>query len=176
MREAGQSPTVLLSQVCGTADSHDERVRVNPCRVLRLGSILCVLTLFVVDGAGGETSVTFDANVLLVDGGTEIVTDVWEYYQRQPVRELCYIDGSERPHISYSEIKTIGFAEWGEEKRKTKITITLVDDTVKEGLLWDNDSFYATREDGTKWRGWITSLKEMTFRSSTTETEKGGEE
>jgi hypothetical protein len=154
----------------------DKEVRMRLFRALLLGGILCAFAPFAVDGARGETSPSFDADVLFVDGRTETVTDVWEYYQRQPVRELCYIDGSERPHILYSEIVSIGFAEWGEDKRKTTITVTLKDDTVREGLLWDNDSFYATREDGTEWRGRIESLKEMAFRPSHVETEQGGEE
>ena len=144
--------------------------------VLLVRGFLCACVFFVADAAHGQTPRTFDADVLLVDGRAETVSDVWEYYQRQPVRELCNIDGSNRPHIPYGQIKSIVFTEWNDEKRKTKITVTLNDDTVKEGLLWDNDSFYATREDGTQWRGWIESLKKMTFKQSGGEAEQGGNE
>jgi hypothetical protein len=112
--------------------------------------------------------------VLYADGRQETVTDVWEYYQRSPVRELCYIDGENRPHIKYSKIKTIDFEECGEEKRKTAITVTLRDGSTEQGLLWDNDSFYATNRDGTEWRGWIAGLKKLVFKTEVDTTQAGG--
>jgi hypothetical protein len=142
-----------------------------PRRAFCLAGIFCALASLVVPDVRGAAEESFDADVLFVDGRTETVSDVWEYYQRAPVRELCYIDGTTRPHIPYGDIHSIEFSEWSDEKRKTRITITLRGDTVKEGLLWDNDSFYATREDGTQWRGWISSLKQLTFRSSATPTQ-----
>jgi hypothetical protein len=144
------------------------------CRVTLVGCVFCACALFLVDGVQGETTGTFDADAQFVDGRMETVTDVWEYYQRKPVRKLCYIDGPERPHIPYGEIESIAFDEWNDDKRMTKITITLWDDTLREGLLWDNDSFFATRDDGTQWRGWIEGLKRITFRPVGTETEQGG--
>jgi len=113
--------------------------------------------------AVGKAAITFDMEVKYVDGRSEIVTDVWETYQRGTVRELCYISGKERPHIHYSEISAIGFRECNNERRMTEISVTLRDDTVKKGLLWDTDSFFGTNKDGAEWRGRIVSLRRVTF-------------
>ncbi len=104
-----------------------------------------------------------DAVVEFTDGSIDTVSNVWEYYERQPVRRLCYIDGKDRPQIPYAEISTISFARSDENPKMVDLTIVLHDGRTKHGRLWFNDSFFGTRKDGTEWRGVISSLRRMTF-------------
>lgn len=115
-----------------------------------------------------STADTYDAVVNYVDGRTETVSDVWEYFKRQPVRELCYLDEvgkAHTPHVLYGQIVCIDFAECKKNPRLNEIRITLHDGSVQEGLLWGNDSLFGTDAQGNEWRGRIVSIRKLTFKS-----------
>lgn len=110
----------------------------------------------------------FDAIVVYADAKVDTVFDVWEYYNREPVRMLCYIDGKARPTIPYAQIDSIVFGKSSNDPRMSTISIYLKTGEVKRGTLWSNDSMFGTDKAGNEWRGRIASLATVRFRPGST--------
>lgn len=126
---------------------------------------LVVIAVFLVSASQPieASEACFDAEVMYNDGRIDTVFNVYETLDRGFVRILCYIDGDARPKIPYGEISSVAFARSDREARKIAISITLLDGTIKRGVLWDNDSFFATTRDNAEWRGRIVNLSRLTF-------------
>lgn len=134
----------------------------------RLISLLCMVMILGFWGNGILAQETYDVTITYIDGREEVVHDLWEYYQREPVRELCYLDAVGKPHVphvNYDDIITIDISDYKNNARLNKILITRKDGTTLKGLLWGNDRFFATDKNGDEWRGIVFNLKQIRFLS-----------
>jgi len=130
--------------------------------------VLLACMLLTVYGTAAKAQGTYDVTVTYLDGHEETVSDFWEYYQREPVRELCYLDAVGKPHIPhvpYADIVTIDVSEYKQNSRLNRILVTLADGSTQTGLLWGNDRFFATDENGEEWRGLVLNIKQISFLS-----------
>jgi len=126
--------------------------------------ILLAASLFVlVSLARADMEEQYDVAVVYADAKADTVFNLWEGFNHQPVRRLCYIDNDDRPQIPYADIARITFRHSERDGRMIPLSILLHDGHTKQGVLWFNDSFFGTTEDGAEWRGWITNLSSMTF-------------
>ncbi|MCU0611884.1 MAG: hypothetical protein MUE60_08865 [Candidatus Eisenbacteria bacterium] len=133
---------------------------------MRMSAVAVALLAAVALSAGAEPVEQYDAAVVYTDAKSDTVLNVWEYFDRQPVRVLCYIDGDDRPQIPYRDILRITFNRSGSDGRMIAMSIELRDGSTRNGRLWGNDSIFGTTRQGVEWRGHIVNLRSLTFLPS----------